>query len=495
MSYPQIPPGGYHWVTPTAEDPLPRKPKRTRRRILIGLALTVVVLFVISVFWWPWAPDRPHTASASVGTPKDMLIPFPLNRQPVPGWRVTPQDVGLAPDATIGIMFASVGERAYFVRNADGNGQLYGLNITTGAPLFAAPVELPGFQSFSTADCFTNGPTTALCVSGPAYDAPPGTPNQAWVIDLHTGTITFTGTTELRLRGTSNMGDGPLLEAIGNHLGETHLVASIEGKGIYGVGSHAELTWFVPGAGTLFIPDFKQASDTPSQTLAVQGPDPADPNGPWVVFSAVDGTVRTPTPPEGLTIDKAVVYTGGFAYQFQEPAKPAGVLFYDPEGNLLARVQPDANLIALDSADTPVMWNQGTGEWQVYSTTGDLLVKIPATDLTTRFRTIGTKIYARVAGFGPEAKWQQWDLRTGQPGATCQVELDNLGYVASDGTTVIIHAWAGRTGAGSIDSAINMTTCHTEWETPQEAGRAIEKVGDNTLIQRSRTEIVSLQAP
>ncbi|AQA02943.1 hypothetical protein BVC93_11430 [Mycobacterium sp. MS1601] len=483
MSEPSPPLGGYHWI-----DPPPAPPPRKRRRLLLFIAVPVVIAVAVSLVWWPWGSDRRTAAiDAPIGTPADMLIPYSLARQPIPTWHTTPTQLGLPPDRRVGELIASIADRAYFLSTSENEALLTGVNLTTGAPLYP-PVNIPAFTLIGR--CFLNGPTTALCISEPFE--PADALNHLWIIDLTTGTITFDGPTELEPGGGRTPGR-PVLQAVGNYRDDTRLVATVEDQGVHGVGERGQLTWFVPGSGILHIPDYLGVSDAPPQYLVTQSPPPNDFSAPSPVFSVLDGTILTPTPPEGLTLDQAVVYNGGFAYQFEQPAENAGILFYDTDGTLLNRVQPDDSmLLALDSADMPVMYHLASNQWQVYTAAGELLLSIPATAPTTDFRTIGNHIYARVAGFVHEADWQQWNLDTGQPGPTCRIQLDNMGYVASDGTIAITDSFANTTGAGFVYAATDLNTCQSAWTTPEQRDLKIWKVNNNSLIQVTDPEITLL---
>lgn len=490
MTGPQGPAGGFTWGPP-APPPPPGPPQRSRSRAgwLIPVVLVVVVAVVAGgvLLWQSTQSDAggdQQRAQAPIGSPKDLLIPFPLDRQPVPTWRLTGADVGLPPGEDTGRMFASSGSKAYFVSySIEGQGVrgwVYGVDTRSGSVLFPA-ITMEGYQGGGRGECFSNGPGVGVCLT--EADATEGTSDQAWVFDLERGVITYNGPTVLRADG-----DVPFeVHPMGNpQRGQAWLVATVEGKGVYGVGAKAEPTWFVPGSGRLHYLD-RTVEEFPPVTVGVQlptavakkpGEQISAEEKVWRVFSVIDGEDLTPEPPAGLTIDKAEAYSGGFAYQFQEYAKSAGVLFYDDDGKMIAREQPEgSNLLAMYSTGMPVMWHQSSpSTWQVFTATGHHVIDIPATDVTTNFRVIGQNIYVKQPGlFGTQSQWQQWNLLTGQPGATCNIMLDSVEYIGSDGKVALTKTGLGRAPIIATD----LSTCRSLWEIT-DASRVLH-VGDGLI--------------
>ena len=168
------------------------------------MGLVVVVVLVGAGLWvWRSGLTGGHRTGAAaqpwtppIGTPKDLLVSFSLDRQPVAGWQIGPTDVGLPDYAPLGDLFASSGDKAYFLSESvppcpgsckPQEAWVYGIDTKTGARLFN-PVPLPGYQYRVT--CFGNGPGVAVCLRGLA-------PLTAWVIDLERGALTFTGPTDV----------------------------------------------------------------------------------------------------------------------------------------------------------------------------------------------------------------------------------------------------------------------------------------------------------
>lgn len=360
-----------------------------RRRIfVVALAAVLLAELVIAVITWP----RPHRESADDTVDLGpLLMGFPLDHMPVPGWRLTPADIGLPADTSIGQSLAAVGERAYFVTGCENcaspRGWLYGVNLKTGTRLFD-PVLLDGFHYSSWFhDCHENGLAIAVCVDNAAPKD--GQPGRVWVVDLAQGKVTYSGKTDMWQQNVP--GPGPQLHTVGNPRGQTRLVASVAGKGVYGVGPRAELTWFVPGSGHL-VPPVLAPDDGSAATLATQIPTANDPK--YRVFSVIDGTEKTPAPPPGTTLRRAIVYTCGFAYQY-EAANTVGVLFYDPAGHLLARRELKGYNLMEDTA-VPIVLDQPV--FRVYASDGREVATLPAAFAYHQwpmFWTMGNDLYLR----------------------------------------------------------------------------------------------------
>jgi hypothetical protein len=436
--------------------------------------IVVIAVAVGGVLVWRFRHGHSQSAEPPIGTPKNMLVSFPLQRQPMPGWRTTAADIGLPPGVHVGAMFASNGDQAFFEAPDCGGecrrpdiGFVYGLNMRTGGRLFA-PVPMPGFSP--AGECHGNGPSVAVCFS---YDS--SLRPRAWVVDLDRGAVTYAGLTDLPSAGVTD---------IGEYHGVTRLVDPVNRKGVYGVGSHAEHTWFVPGDGTLVPAGLAAVNEMPPMTLAAQGGGLGKPDR---VFSVIDGHDLTPTAPEGDTLDHATVYNGGFAYQFTRGSEAGGVLMYDTSGRLVASKEPTRSYLMKNAAMPTIM---DSGKWKVYTADGVLVLEIPATDLVANFKAIGTTLLVQKGSDLNNTEpnpWQQWDLLTGKPaGPSCKFDLDT-GFLASDGHTIITQNEHSRV------VAIDLATCRTVWELPDRA--AIWQVGTGLLqADVSSDTVVSLRA-
>jgi hypothetical protein len=453
---------------------------RLWRRWLIGALVIETIAAVIVAVTLQRSRDENDYAAAPIGTPQDLLVSFPLNHQPVPGWRSNPAAVGLPPGIRVGDKFASTATNAYFSTDCDPNCHdhpttwVYGLDTRTGASLFK-PIPVAGFAE-ELPGCNQNGPSVAVCVT--TADRATNEHRIVTVIDLDRGAVTYTGPTELSQWGSTS---APAVHPVGNYRGESRLVASIDNNGVFGVGSHAELTWSVPGDGLAFAPGGFHTSDIPALTLAIEGPTVAHPG--FRVLSVVDGRDLTPTAPAGTVLKRAIVYNGGFAYQFEQGSTSAGVLFYNTRGRLVARRKTERYPILVNNPAMPIILDGQV--FRVYTAAGKLLASIPADTHYPQaplFRAIGTKLYAYL-GYSHGEHWQQWDLLTGRPGSTCAIHLSD--YVASDGSVVLAQDEYGMT------VATDMSTCKTLWQTPF-PDNSIEKVGTG-LIAVTHDEIRSLR--
>lgn len=483
------PAGGFRWVEP-AGQPAPSR-KRGPRRWWVAAALVVVVITVgagVSAGVWMWRSgrlggpgggDSGQPWTPPIGTPKDLLVSFGLDRQPVAGWQIGPTAAGLPDYAPMGVLFASSGDKAYFLSEfvdddcSSGcrpqQAWVYGIDTRSGAKLFD-PVPLPGYRF--RAKCFGNGPGVAVCLRHMS-------PLTAWVIDLERGVVTFTGPTDV---GFDAFPGQPEAHPLGTHLAQTRLLITVAGQGVYGVGPHAERTWFVPGSGVFTPRDYRVADDIPPPTLAVSVGRDTDGDR---VFSVGDGTDLTPSAPAGATLRHAMVYNEGFAYTYRNPqTRESGMLFYDSKGRMLAQ-RPTGQSQVMAPENPPMPAVSVDGNVEVFTAAGKPVTQFPAPQIATEVRTIGTKIYTGV-GQPSEQRWQQWDLLTGQSGPICTgVNLYGTppdgSYVGSDGTSIV----SGVGPVGEQYGAMNMTSCRLMWQTPDGAHVEIWKVGTG-LIQRDR---------
>ncbi|MCZ8380342.1 hypothetical protein O6P37_15845 [Mycobacterium sp. CPCC 205372] len=455
--------------------------------------MVVIAVVAAGIVVWRSTREAGAHVDATIGTPHDLLVSFSLRQRPVPGWRLNAADIGLPPDVPVGTLFASTADSAYFItthRDEQGLspvGWLYGVETSTGKVLFP-PIELAGFRGYPHGECYGNGPGVALCVTGGDVDR--GLPKLAWVVDLGSGQVTYTGQTDLNVQGDRGTARQSLM-AVGSYRAETRLVVAREGVGVYGVGPHAEQTWFVPGGGNIFDPGYRQSSDIPATTIAMQNAArDAPPESPYRMFSVIDGTDLTPTPPEGTRIRKSLVYNGGFAYSFREPGKRDGLLFYNTAGEFVARYQDENHdLTPIENSVMPMaLLRANPAQWLVLSAAGELVQSIPTTAAGVYFRIIGTKFYLNQPG--TDDRWQQWDLNTGASGPVCQLGL-SYDYVGSDGSIVVVNGGL----QSSTVRAVDPSTCATAWEiTEQESGRQLrlQQVGTE-LIQSTRDELTQLR--
>ncbi|QQG98779.1 hypothetical protein HBE99_19580 [Mycobacteroides chelonae] len=489
-------PGQFQWDQPEP-PPIPAagRPRRWGRWALVIAVVAVIVAGgVTALVWRTGGADPAPVQAGSVGTPPDLLVGFPLNRQPVPkGWSLSTAEIGLPPEATVGRLFARNGQIAYYLvgcsreKCGEKNSWVYGVDTATGALTFP-PVTLPGYNLIG--ECYSNGPGVALCLAQGEQPSEPGT---VWIIDLDHGKIAFTGPSNLRHAGTGGLGPEPKLRPVGAVDSDSWLVAGVEGQGVYGIGAQGELTWHVPGSDVLASPQLSSGEDIPAQPLAIAAPNldanPSDTT--YRVFSVADGRDLTPQPPPGTTFDKVAVYNGGFAYEFSTGGQKSGVLFYDTNGSQVGRA--DGPLYLLESAETPAAFDAKKRQWRFFSSTGQPVLSVPATTEVTKFRTIGTKLYVQTRERGPDESWQQWDLQTGTAGPTCKAHLQPQDYLASDGTTAIsLDSYK----SPSVKEAIDLNTCQTVWTTPVFGGANFEKVGPRLIGHTDEGKtLVELGAP
>ncbi len=446
---------------------------RIQRWWLVGGALAVVAVVAVTAVVISSgnhnAGSQAQSERPAPALPVQLLLTSSMRQQPVPGWKITAEDLGL-PGGTVMKPFGNVGDRGYFVGVTGEGWWLVGIDVAAGRRLFA-PVPLGPSNDALAFNCFVNGSEMALCVR---EDRDPAQPARAWVVNTESGTVTFDGPTDLRIPPTD---DHPELVQVGDYL-----VAAVEGEGVHGVGPHAELTWFVAGSGHL-TQSAEWARDVGPQRLAVQdGASTAS-----VVFSVDDGTVIKPDVQHGERLGRAMVFPGGLGYEYQSDGDGTErVAFFDEAGKASSR--PDVNgTSGIGSLDVPLVRTQTRDVF--FNLDGQQLLDIPAAERMPYARLIGERLF--VATDESMKSWQQYDLRAGIGGKTCEIEDLAFSYIASDGTVAIV------VGRRSPAQAVDLATCKPLWSIPgstQGQAKDVWKV-NTTLIQRTNDELFSLVAP
>ena len=411
---------------------------------------------------------RPEAAPPEL--PKQTLLASSMHKQPVPGWSVTVRDLELPP-GTVVRPIGNIGDRGIFLGITDEGWWLLGLDVASGQRLFG-PVRLGPAGDATTFNCFVNGPPNVLCVR---QERDPNVPAMAWVVDTDAGALVFNGATDVRVASAQ---DRPRLEQVGDYV-----VAEVTGKGVYGVGARAELTWFVPGDGILPSQFATWDRDDPPSTLAVQGSGGvAD-----VVFSVVDGRVVNPSLPQDVQLGRAIVYPGGLGYEYNSAGdRTVRVAFFDDTGNKLGEPALGGTL-ETRSLDVPMVTTDSNRV--VVTLDGQQLLELPKSVPSPEARLIGSRLF--VAADKDHRKWQQFDLRTGAAGKTCEGESLGAYYIASDGEVAV--ALGERTPAQGVDLA----TCETLWSMPgsgPDEAKEVWKV-NTTLVQRTNDRLFSLVPP
>jgi hypothetical protein len=440
-------------------------PCRFRRRWLVGVALLALVSCAGNT-----TEEQPHAEASVPELPKQALLTSSMRQQPVPGWTITVSQLGLPP-GTVVRPVGNIGDRGVFLGITDEGWWLLGLDVTAGQRLFG-PVRLGPANDATDFNCYVNRPPMVLCVrQGPDRDVP----STAWVVDTSSGKLTFDGPTDLRVAGTQ---DQPRLEQIGDYA-----IAGVTGKGIYGVGLRGELTWFVPGNGILPSQFTRSDHDTTPSTLAVQGSGRvAD-----VVFSVVDGRVVKPSVPQDVQLGQAVVYPGGFGYEYTTAGDlTERVAFFDDTGKKLSEPEPGGKL-ETRSLDLPIVGSKSNN--RIFTLDGRKLLELPPSVPSPDARVIGSRFY--ISTDADHRVWQQFDLATGEAGKTCEGDSLGFQYIASDGEVAV--ALGDRTPARGVDLA----TCETLWSLPgsgPDEAREVWRV-HKTLVQRTDDRLFSLVSP
>lgn len=439
--------------------------------ILLGLRrMSAVALVIVALAGCARSSEGEPRKSSAPELPQQVLLTSSMRQQPVRGWSLTVSELGLPPGTDIRPI-GSAGDRGVFLGIANDGWWLMGIDVDDGRRLFG-PVRLGSAEGATDFKCFVNAPPDVLCVRQMSDVAAPAT---AWVVNTSTGELTYDGPTELRVAAAQGKSR---LEQVGNYAVATH-----EGKGMYGVGARGELTWFVPGNGILPAQFATWARDAPPTTLAVQNSGGvAD-----VVFSVVDGRVVKPAVPHDVQLGQAVVYTDGFGYEYTTTSDMSErVAFFDDTGKKLSEPEPGGTL-ETRSVDLPTVGSPVND--RIFTLDGRQLLALPPSIPSPNARLIGSRFY--IATDADHRQWQQFDLKTGETGTTCDGDSLGFSYIASDGEVAVA------LGKDTPAQGVDLATCETLWSVPGPTANRVEEVWkvNTVLVERSGDELFSLVAP
>ncbi|AIY47814.2 hypothetical protein [Mycolicibacterium fortuitum] len=476
----------------------PATGSRTRWWI-VGIVVAVVACLIGTGIF---AFDAGRSTNGSVPTfqredwqpPPQVVLASTMRERPMPGWRATGTDLGL-PDTTIFAesdrnpgsttpFVGSVNNNAYFLASSPGSPDrqqwLVGLDVDTGERLFH-PVKIDAGQNFLK--CFLNGPETVLCLADDVQDG--NAEGMAWVVDAKSGDIMFNGPSQLHATPVSNIA----VQQVG-----IYAVAEVRDKGVYGVGPHAETTWFVPGATK--VKPAKWPADFVPPALAV-AQNSAMSSNRVVIFSLIDGKVITPhISGEGNPLT-AVVYPGGLAVEAATDTNssiPDTVVFLDDAGNYISETNSSGDLTLL-SMTLPML--KSSPSYTIFGGNGADLLELPGAGLGPDSVLIGHRVYVPESNWeGPVKvrRWRQFDLTTGGEGNTCRSNMSH--YVANDGHVGVFET--GRNDAvGATSFAMDLATCEKLWTipvNPDSFHRLWHISGDLVELSDDGTELHSLVA-
>jgi hypothetical protein len=434
----------------------------------------MVVVAAVTAVVFVTAPKQTGLSVAvpPLGLPAQSLLTTSMRKEPVPGWMTSSEQMGLPP-GTVPKVLGNVGDRGYILGITGRGWWLVGIDVAAGRRSFP-PVELGRSENALAFDCFINGPTMVLCVR---QDRDPNQPARAWVVDTERGVMIFDGPTDLRISPTGNH---PELQQVGDYV-----IATVTDEGVHGVGPRAELTWFVPGNGIVGpVEDWDR--DAAPQPLAVQGGVGSSTTD--VVFSVADGTVVKPEVPQGWRFGQAIVYPGGFGHEYSATGEYFSdqVAFFDDSGRELSRPDFKGTLLT-GSRDVPMV--QTSSNDLVLTLDGRTLLELPKSTAMPDVRRIGERLF--IANEGQQRSWQQYDLRSGASGKTCEIESLGYSYIASDGQVAVL------SGNETPAQGYDLTTCDKLWSVPgstQSEAKDVWRV-NTTLIQRINDELFSLVTP
>lgn len=458
----------------------------TPRRWRIALALVTVAAIVIALTTLWWLHSGRYIYGRWTWQPEPIELLPSMHEQPVTGWRTSILDLGVPQPPAEGTMptiaasnvtgapkplIGKLGDRAYFFAVSHGGPDaqwwLVGIDTSNGRGLFDAVVLNTGSRPPA---CLLNGPEQILCV----YDNPQ---NTALVVDSGTGDVIYRGPTDIET-GSVKLN----LEQLG-----PYAVATTPGRGIYGIGTHAETTWFVPGDGSTEAVTTMQLGVGTAVLSSQRGIDPKLSN--YSIFSAADGTPVTPDIDPGAALHDPAVYPGGFAATVQaKDRKYLGAYFFDQSGRRIATV--DGRVVGSTLIDLPIVASDDSGHTTVFTPDGHRLLDVPGRGLNR----VGTTLLYSEGGTYEFPEWRQYDLKTGEKGPVCDFRMQN--YIGTDGSTLVFDVTNPK--AGILARGRDMATCKELWTLPAQPDslQRIWRVNTN-LIQLSAdgTELSSLVPP
>lgn len=462
---------------PPAPPPPPLSPPspRGRRRwpLIVGALVVVAVLTIVGVVAGWFSAGAEYWARTHWKPPTEALLSS-MKVHPIHGWKADISTLGLPPGTTLATEDTDSGPRTHIIETPDHHALLLarspgptapqwwltGVDASNGHTLFR-PVALNA--TARSPACFLNG-AAVVCI----YDDYSAA--TAWVIDAQSGEVTYNGPTAVRLMSGK-------LEAkqFGNYM-----VAAKQREGLYGVGSHGETTWFVPGAGVVadHIGD-----------VGFQGGSRED---LVTMFSLQDGRVLTPEFPEGAEMQSSGDFDGGFAAEFRERHGDSFIQFFDAAGRLTDSERIDGERVDGTAGNvTAVLQEEGVG---IYGPSGDRLLDVSG-DQPEGMQLIGTTLWIGGKSRLAETQFQPYDLRTGDKGEPCVFDLVN-GYLGTDGSVFVRSPWNQK--SDNLAQTYDLTTCDMVWAIPRVVGSAgqVTRIG-NTLVQISNdgTALTSLVAP
>ncbi|WP_234820664.1 hypothetical protein [Mycolicibacterium goodii] len=443
---------------------------------MLATALVVVVALVAGGIWWNSIGSE-MWARARWQPPPTAYLGSSMQQAPVPGWRTSVNVLGV-PSSPPGVeapriavsnkqdgthaFIDTLENRGYFLaRSAGPSGTswwLTGLDATQGHTLFPAVQLNIGERA---PECFLNGPDAMVCL------VDDGSAATAWVVDLHAGTVTYTGPTPLRLFSAKLRA-----ERAGDYL-----VAVMEKEGVYGVGPKAELTWFIPGSGAVW---------GPAKDIAAQGT-----GGNYVFFSLADGHMFTPDVPDGTAFDEVRFNVDGFSARVLYDGERFNPIVesFDLTGKKIGTLGRDGYPVAAG-----LYIDASASDWRVVTAEGSRLLSVEG-HIPYDTLLIGSTLYVNESNNAQMPYWQPYDLKSGEKGKPCEIELGEK-YLGTDGTIAVRAVTNPQVDL--IAKAFDLRTCEMVWSLPKEPnsfGR-IWRIGD-TLVRLSDdgTELNSLVAP
>ncbi|WP_133057181.1 hypothetical protein [Mycolicibacterium chubuense] len=481
----RIPPRWATWERMTDEEPNLRKRSRWPFAIAALITIGVVITVIGVIYWRDSKSDSSFGPRVSWQPSNQIVLKSSMSVRPVSGWRLGAADLSLPEGIRFSTddmpihsrpLIGNIGDRAFLLARTLGSPTewwLAGVDVSDGQRLFPA-IQL---NTGSRPECFLNGPDAVLCLTSELAN------RTAWVIDSHTGVVTYTGPTDLDVQPNDLN-----VEQVG-----IYAVAQTVDQGVYGVGPRANTTWFVPGAGDA-SPKYLNTLDTDPPGLGFQTTSGRGSFGK-IVFSLSDGRVIRPHVPAGAEQQDTLLYPGGFGARIASNGDDEIQLF-DDNGNRSAP-RPVVGQFPTTKGffDLPIISVHDVSHgWVAITPRGELVFAAPK-DSGGPVRFIGSRLIINASEFSTRG-WAQYDTRSGSWGKRCtNLDLD-FGYLGYDGRVAVTRD--GNQTIGLDTEATDLDTCERLWVISSAPGvwRDVWRI-NTTLVQLSDdgTELTSLVAP
>ncbi|MDZ5085257.1 MULTISPECIES: hypothetical protein [Mycobacteriaceae] len=295
------------------------------------------------------------------------------------------------------------------------------------------------------------------------------------MVDANSGALKYSGPSDLGEFQVDQVG--------------MYAVARKQNEGVYGIGSGAETTWFVPGDGSVRKVDASRPAVSAQPLTAQLEVNPR--TYIFTVFSVADGKVIEPEIDGGYTLGKPFFYSGGFVAEVSDPdGIPSEIVFFDDSGTRLNSYEGKGK--PGDSpVDLPVIGPTSDDRNTVFTTEGQPLIEVPGGTL----HLVETTLMVDTGNSRDFPELQLYNMRDGtSEGSVCDYLMHN--YIGTDGSILVFEVH--NPSAEVLATASDLHSCERLWTLPKRVD-SLDRIWniDGTLVQLAEegTELISLVSP